>query len=347
MSVSPSLSRGFSRPGVAVRFATDRWRSQMVLAGRSGTPNRFVSTTAWFTVESHTAARHVGLTMGASVDREPRESPLRVASLHGSFRGERLQCSGEMAMWLPPQPYVAVRFSHPGSSTWAARYIRAPGFSSSVNAAELEPNGSVEAGVACDAGARFGTGRWRAALFLGTNHAPGEHRRIRRATLGVSGNRHGLAWQAAIASIETIRARAASDPYVATDVGRDHEVRFHARLTGSSRGEFSHTIALDYRPGQPWRSEGLSLSVATEVAWRRLEAAWQLTAYAMAPGQSRLVTRPGVGTFEWVSWVYGTGSDVALRVRLRVTRDLALTGYYGQPWLKDERVYIGAQLAVR
>jgi hypothetical protein len=345
MSVSPSLSRWFSRPGVALGFAAGRWLAQAALVGRAGDPRHLRPTTAWASLAYHNAAATLGVAAGTSLNPDPVADRLRVVSFHGSFRGEMLQCSGEVAMWFPWEPYFAIRISSPGSSTWAARYLRAPSFSTSKSAVDWRPNGTIEEGVAWDGGTRLGPGRWRASIFLGAHHSLHERRRVRRAILGVSDKHHGMTWEGSIASLDHARERAASIIEASTESSRDHEIRFHARITGSSRGEFSHTLTLDYRPRRRWHSEGLALAVATEITRGRFEAAWQGTAYTMAVGQGRLVTRPGVGGFEWASWVYGQGFDVALRVRVRLARNLTVTGYCGQPWLKEYRAYVGAQWA--
>ena len=80
-----------------------------------------------------------------------------------------------------------------------------------------------------------------------------------------------------------------------------------------------------------------------------------LTAYAFGPLLGCLdacyvdfkAIHPGIGSFEGLSSVYGSGSDVALRFRLRLNGALSLTGYYGEPWLKEQRVYLGVQFEYR
>lgn len=346
LAVSPSLSRWFSRRGAAVRFGGDRWRAEGVAVARTGELDELVPAMAWLAAETHSSAAHAGVTVGTSIDREWVVSTPRIVSVHGSFRSEMFQGSGEVAVWLPRQPYVAVRFSHPGS--WAARYIRAPGFSPATSA-PVDPalNGTVEEGVAWDAGTRLFRTTWRTALYAGTNRSPRERRRVRRVTLGVSGRHQGFAWEGSMAAIDDVRTRAPDDPTWVVESRRTPEMRIRARVQGPSHAVLTHTITLDYRPRRRWHSEGLGLVVATEASFGRLETTWQLAAYSMGPGQRRLLTRPGVGSLEWASWVYGKGSDVSLRVRLRVAEKLFLMGYYGEPWLKPHRVYIGAELTLR
>jgi hypothetical protein len=127
----------------------------------------------------------------------------------------------------------------------------------------------------------------------------------------------------------------------------DREIRFRGKVVAVPGPRLSHAVVVDYRPRRRWRADGLSIIVTAKADLGRLQATGQVAAYSLGTGQGVFISRPGVGNFERVSPVYGAGSDVALRVRLRLTGGLCLLGYYGEPWLKEHRTYVGVQFGAR
>jgi hypothetical protein len=185
-------------------------------------------------------------------------------------------------------------------------------------------------------------------MSIGIHRSASGRRRFRRAAILATGKERGIAWEGSLWLLEDTRVRLPNNVLVeASPVQVEREVRLRGKVITELGAHMVHTFVLDYRPGIRWDSAGLGVSVATRATLGRLQARWQVTAYSLRPGQSRFVTRPGIGTFEWFSTVYGRGSDVAMRVRWRLRDDLFVLGYYGEPWLKEPRAYVGMQLLLR
>ena len=96
-----------------------------------------------------------------------------------------------------------------------------------------------------------------------------------------------------------------------------------------------------------WRADGLSIVVTARADLGRLQATGQVAAYSLGKSQGLFISRPGIGNFEMFSSVYGRGSDIALRLCFKLTRALSLLVYHGEPWLKEQRTYLGIQFGLR
>jgi hypothetical protein len=138
-----------------------------------------------------------------------------------------------------------------------------------------------------------------------------------------------------------------------TDLGEtastssDREIRFRCKVVAIPDPRWSHAVVVDYRPGKRWSSDGLTVIITAKADLWRLQATGQVAAYSLAAGQGVFISRPGIGSLERLSSVYGAGSEVALRFRLRLAEGLCLLGYYGEPWLRERRMYVGLQLVTR
>jgi hypothetical protein len=348
---APSLSRWSGRSGVAVTVGADSWDAHAILLGTSQAFPRLHPTMLWVSARSRFRVEQIGLSIGRRIARTVNDATphpkTTVMSLHASHRTRGLEGSGEYVRWFPGESYFALRLLRRGALRWSIRYYRAPLFPSSANPAiEPTPSGMVLQGVTVDTSRPYGSTKARLVISLGSRRSAIEKQRFTRTVLSVSGKSRGFDWEGSLLTLEEIETHFPTDVIVHTSsVNTAHKIRLRARA-GIASGGLSHTVTLDYRPGRRWNSEGFSLTVGTGVNVGRLEARWQATAYSLASGQSRLITRPGVGTFEWISTVYGTGSDVSVRVRLRLWHDLFLLGFYGLPWLKEGRAYVGTQFVM-
>jgi len=171
--------------------------------------------------------------------------------------------------------------------------------------------------------------------------------RLRRATVSAKRHRGVAHWEATVALLGETRVGPPGVLGEAAQTTSDHEIRFRGKAVLSAGPRLSHAVVVDYRPQRRWRTEGLTIIVTARANFGRLQASGQVAAYSLGRGQGVFISRPGIGSFEGLSSVYGSGSDVALRFRLRLNGALSLTGYYGEPWLKEQRVYLGVQFEYR
>ena len=116
------------------------------------------------------------------------------------------------------------------------------------------------------------------------------------------------------------------------------------RLRLRPAGAFSHDLRLDVLPGGAQTRSGTLVSLGTRVAAGRLRVDWRVSTYSIPPGRQSSIARPGLGSFELFSAVYGTGTDVSVRFRWRLLAPLTISGYYGERSSGTRRAYIGAEL---
>jgi len=102
-------------------------------------------------------------------------------------------------------------------------------------------------------------------------------------------------------------------------------------------------MLLEYFPVKG-RADGALLTLATTARSGRLELSGRMSAYHIPKGRVGFISRPGVGTFEFFSSVYGRGSDLSIRARAEVSRAIRLEVYFGTPWGKEARAYAALRL---
>ena len=103
-------------------------------------------------------------------------------------------------------------------------------------------------------------------------------------------------------------------------------------------------MLVEYFPGRFRRTDGALLTVSSAATSGRAELAWRISAYDIPVGRVGFISRPGIGTFEFFSSVYGRGSDVSARARLAVSKVIRLEIYVGAPWGKHPRTYLGLRV---
>jgi hypothetical protein len=124
-----------------------------------------------------------------------------------------------------------------------------------------------------------------------------------------------------------------------TVIDQGYRTRLRLRLT-FEEGAFAHRLRADYFPGA---TRGFLLAIAGNWRSERFRFDWALAGYGLE-NRRGFIARPGPGPFESFSSVYGRGSDVAVRARIRITRRLTCTVYYGEPYEKPSRFYVGLSL---
>jgi hypothetical protein len=123
------------------------------------------------------------------------------------------------------------------------------------------------------------------------------------------------------------------------------EGRFGLQWDDDPTSFITHRLRTDCRVDDRFRLVGVLLSVSARLRFQSGEAEWRVTNYSLEPGRSGYVSRPGIGTFEYLSVVYKDGSDISLRIKFRLRPAFELIGYYGRPWGREPRFYIGGCLA--
>jgi hypothetical protein len=348
LTAAPSLSRWFGCLGLAVELGTERWTGQAVLTGK--TTARFEPAMLWLSTGYRLASTRIGVTVGTPGGRVtvPRDPQATVVSAWGSYRGDGLEMSAESATWQRTRTCFALRVSQRRSPKWSVRYYHAAKFSAGTNPAiDPMPNGDVLRGAVADARARYKGISLRVTASLGSCDSASERRRFRRATVSARRHRGVARWEASVTLLGDTRV---GPPGVLGEVARttsDSEIRFRGKAVLAAGPRLSHAVVVDYRPRRRWCVDGLTIVVTGRANLGCLQASWQVAAYSLRKGQGVFISRPGIGSFEGFSSVYGAGSDVALRLRLRLKRGLSLIGYYGEPWLKEHRTYLGVQFGYR
>jgi hypothetical protein len=102
----------------------------------------------------------------------------------------------------------------------------------------------------------------------------------------------------------------------------------------------NNKIRIDSRLDEGFRRAGLVAGVFSRLCLGGGEAVLSVTNYSLETGRSGFLVRPGIGSFEYLSVVYGDGSDISLRIRYEIRPSLIITGFYGQPWNKEPRMYV-------
>jgi len=358
-AVSPSLSRWFGENGAALGVEWAGWRCHTVVFSR-GEGKWSQPRTVWVSVVRRMEWGMAGITAGeplasasedAGGDTSGNESLAvtrpRVVSCHGSFRGDGLGGSCEVAHIAQGEVFFAARMTQQrlrSHCRWTVLLFRAP-YSSPNGETGLEPVTKADQGVRLDLSLRLGGVRALAVLISGRTWSPSRLRSYRRLSVAFEGGaRRSIRWEA------SAQARSdAEDAYptgafireVSPDISR--ELRLRAAVeTGGGKG-VNTSARIEYLPRIDDIAPGVLLGVATELTTERVEARVQLTAHSLPPGRRGFASRPGVGPFESLAPLYGKGSDLSVRLRARVWGSATLVVFYGSAWSEEERLYIGAE----
>ncbi|MCZ6767536.1 MAG: hypothetical protein O7D32_11470 [bacterium] len=349
---TPSLSRWFGGPAVSVVMAAGRLTAHTVMT--------LVPERPWQNGPSWALASLVGtgggFTMGVTVASDvQRDAPdpfatrptLRSAlvSLHGDWRDSDARVSFECVRFGDGRLFGAVRAIRRSPARWSLLLFRVPVFSSgSLPGWTGRPTMNERIGCLLEARRRVGwftgngsfetvvlrrafsdrlTHRFHAACILRTRtHVWQLTARVRRD--------HETTWPAGVLP---------GDARVTNE--------WTARLRSVLRirnGLWSHLMLVEYFPGRFRRTDGVLLTLASTAMSGRVELSWRMSAYDIPAGRVGFISRPGIGTFEFFSSVYGRGSDVSVRARLAVSKAIRLEIYVGAPWQKHARAYAGLRI---
>ena len=348
--VAPSLSRWSGRPGVAADVGVGQWAARFVLFGEHSDDMeaRMFLVSVGRRSESLTAGATVGIPLHERVGERVGGRRASVGSAYLLLRKKRFEISGEVAGWSTLAPFVALRVAARGRDGWALRCYRAPMFAATdPPLSGGEPLERWQQGVTMSARYPIGQLRFRWTVYLVSRFSPDDYRRYRRAQASVAGKIVRGEWEAGVIAIDDAMVSYVASPLSERRSTLKRQMRFRLKVRVHGGRSLSQSIQLDYRPGSHWGNDGLGASVGLRATLGRLQAECKATAYRMADGQSMLLSRPGVGYFEWFSTAWGHGSDISVRLLGAVTENLSLLAYYGQPWLREQRIYIGVRVVLR
>jgi hypothetical protein len=275
---------------------------------------------------------------------------MRVSSEPGhviSTRRLRTGVSGEVAVWDDKAFYVFA-LGLRGRGTGWIRVFRQPatsGFGSSVNGLS-RVNRSLHGG-ALQWRKRFGASRVELSLYDGTVRGASRSSRYRRSTIYVRGQRSGVkpyAWGISASIIERRKCSYNSDA-LETDVKKSKSIEERLGLQWDFKTgmNLTHRLRGDLRFSDTGRVAGVVISTGGRLSSRYGEMVYRFTNYSLTASTFGYVSRPGVGPFENLSYISERGSDVSLRVKLWFRSWFEILLYYGQPWKKERRLYIGVK----
>ncbi|NIM19008.1 MAG: hypothetical protein GTO51_01325 [Candidatus Latescibacteria bacterium] len=251
--------------------------------------------------------------------------------------------SGEMALLGGQLCFVAGAAVRSGGEWWIRLFNQpAPkGFGSSVNGL-LRVSKMLQGGTL-----RWGKriGRVKAILSVhdrSLRRAAGVTRYRRCSLFFRVRRKNAQIWEGSVSHVEAWKTAFGSAKLeTAPAVNASSESRLRLRWAYDPRGALTHNLRVNLRIGPGGRISGILIAAGARLSWRRFEAIWRASNYTLASGRSAFVSRPGIGAFEYLAMVYRDGSDVSLRVVIKASSSCEILGYYGKPWEKEARLYVG------
>jgi hypothetical protein len=121
------------------------------------------------------------------------------------------------------------------------------------------------------------------------------------------------------------------------------ELAFRATLGIEGRGAVQTGVRVDYLPPARHLESGTVVSVGVNLVVGRFDGRVKVAGHSLPRGRPSFVSRPGIGPFEGLGTLYGEGSDLSLRLGLRLSRESRLFFFYGSSWKGSERTYVGVE----
>lgn len=344
--LAPSLSVWNRQVGAAVSLTARGVSSCVALFEKPGGPAEHgIPATALVAVSSGPRTLQGGAALVASLagggDAAGRTARARLYHLFFSMVLDRAFATGEFDL-LAGGRYGMVEIGTGAPLRGNLKFFRAPDMNDiGIWDQAIANSRAFFSGMVLSAA--LGTRRARPRLHLQSTVRSQDTRRLRRRflSLSLSGkNDERDSWEIECAvrneyEIEYAASAWASGP--ATAITRDVRVRSTLQ-TGDRRCR--HTIRADLAFDRPaWKPRRASAAVETRVSRRWLTITGKIQSWALQPGDASLLSRPGVGSFEYWSMIVGQGSDLCIRARIALKSDLSITCFFGRPWKKSGTVY--------
>jgi hypothetical protein len=262
-----------------------------------------------------------------------------------SNRPTRTGFSGEAALWDNEALYVfSVGFR--GRSTGWVRVFRQPaasGFGGSVNG--LSRIDRVLQGSALQWRRRIGMKKIELSFYDGSTRGSTQSSRYRRGTICLQEPQRRsqpYAWGVTASIVERHKMFFNSnelDTEVKDSNWMEERLGLHWDISAGTHA--SHRFRADLRFSQTGRVMGIAISTGGRLTSRWGEIVFRFANYRFTAPTYGFVSRPGIGPFEHLSFVHGFGSDFSLRVKLWICPWFEILGFYGRPWEKQGRMYVG------
>jgi hypothetical protein len=274
----------------------------------------------------------------------PTRTRWRAVSGHGSVRGDGFDGSVELAR-NGAEWFFAGRAVRAGrKDRWSLFVFKAPH--------DVPPAGpqagapvKIEHGVTAGASRRVGGVKTSAWFCGGRVAGRKECDTYRRVIVQVESGATGeVEWMLRVCGRERC-----DETFPTSEVVREaaRELRRDLTIRGAvsvRSGQGVRAVArVDHTPRSDGIEAGTVVAVATDVCASRVDARLTLTGYSLGTGRRGWASRPGIGAFEWFRTLSGRGSDLSVRLRLRVTTTCGFVVFYGSSWRGDRRWYAGAE----
>jgi hypothetical protein len=123
---------------------------------------------------------------------------------------------------------------------------------------------------------------------------------------------------------------------------RTGDFRFRGKIGVDSGGALQCRARIDYLAPVAGKPGGTILLLGIGFKSARFDARVQAVGHSLPPGRAAYITRPGIGSFELFSGLYGTGSDLAVRLRCVLGYGVSAVLFNGSS-TAGTRAYLGIE----
>jgi hypothetical protein len=181
--------------------------------------------------------------------------------------------------------------------------------------------------------------------IVGRKRSDDERIAYRRVKAGIrSRGRGAVSWEASFSGKFRDETGYATAPVTMRNAReRESDLQFRGRFDARNGRGVRCRARLDYLFAGSGNPAGAALLLGIGLSSRRVDASVQAVGHSLPPGRAAYVTRPGVGSFELFSGLYGTGSDLSMRVRFALGGGVSIVVYNGSNG-SATRVYLSLEM---
>ncbi len=349
MAVSPSLSRWSGRMGAALEIGRAQWVCRAVLVSAPGGIELTDPSVLWLSVARRQGRHSFGATLGEPLARAGAASGgrPRVVSLQSVIHGRVAGGSGEVVASSSGRVFYAFRIrgrSRSGGWRWGFFWYRAPWVSSDL-LSDLRVAAKTHQGTRFDGALGVSPGvRLFGSVLSGQLWSCDKRISYRRFLAGVRNRGHNpVSWEVSVYNRTQNETRFPTSPVVSGHVNKSTgDFRFRGKLRVETGTRLWCQMRLDYLPPLSGIDKGTVLLLGVGLSSSRVDARLQAVGHSLPRGRAAYITRPGVGTFELFSGLYGEGSDLSVRLRWRVGWGTSLVFFHGSSGA-GSRAYLGVE----